>query len=245
MLFFNSGLLFLNPVGGNQATDPSPIAVGTLQDISLSVDQAVKELMGSYNVPDDVAPGRQKVTGKFTFGQVDINLFNQMMFAGTTTTGVQMINAAEAHTVPASTPWTVTVTNSAQFATDLGVQYQGGQNFLKVASAPAAGQYSVAAGVYTFSTADASKAVQISYTSTSTSGNTLTVSRQTMGWGSVCELFLENSYQAVGNGYHIFSARISKLNLPSKLEDYTKAEMDFEAYANSAGKIFEIYQISA
>jgi len=38
----------------------------------------------------------------------------------------------------------------------------------KAASAPAAGQYSVAAGVYTFNSADANKAVLISYTYTIT-----------------------------------------------------------------------------
>lgn len=244
MLFFNSGLLFVNPVAGNQATNPTPIHVGILQDISLNVDQATKELWGEYNFPADVAFGRTKVTGKFTFGELDVNLFNQAMFGLSTTAGIQLMNS-ESHSVPASSPYTVTVTNSAQFATDLGVQYQTGGNFQKVASVTAAGQYSVAAGVYTFDLADAGKAVQIAYTSTAaTSGNTLTVTQQLMGYGPVAELFLENSYQAPGNGFHIFAARLNKLNMPLKLEDYTKAEIDFEAYANSAGKVFEIYQVS-
>lgn len=243
MLFFGTGLAFINPTGGNQATNPSPVHIGTMQDISVTIDQATKELYGSYNVPDDVASGHMSISGKFSFARLDVDLFNNAMFGQATTTGVKLINT-ESHTVPSVTPWTVTVTNSATFATDLGVSYASGASFAKVASAPTVGQYSVASGVYTFATADANAAVVISYTSTSTTGKTLTISKQQLGWGPSFELYLENQYEAPGNGLHLYAAKIGKLAVPLKLDDYTKAEMDFKAYASSTGQIFDWYQVT-
>jgi Phage gp6-like head-tail connector protein len=70
----------------------------------------------------------------------------------------------EAQTIP-GTPYQVTVEAPyGNFAVDQGVNFTGGAALTKVASAPAAGQYSVdAAGKYTFAAADTAKPVQISY----------------------------------------------------------------------------------
>lgn len=72
------------------------------------------------------------------------------------------LSVAENDNIPGSGPYTITVTHSAAFVEDLGVT-KGGTPMVKVASAPAAGQYSVAAGVYTFNAADHGAAVVISY----------------------------------------------------------------------------------
>lgn len=86
----------------------------------------------------------------------------------------------ELHTVPAS-PYQVTVANSATFQQDLGVLYapngasgggsapntlgaSDGTPLTKVASAPAAGQYSVSGAVYTFNSADTGKQLVFHYT---------------------------------------------------------------------------------
>src|SRR5208283_697884 len=56
---------------------------------------------------------------------------------------------------------------SPNFDANLGVAYaSSGLQLTPVASSPAAGQYSVASGVYTFSSADAGKAVLITYSYT-------------------------------------------------------------------------------
>ncbi|MGH6974245.1 MAG: hypothetical protein ACRED6_06425 [Stellaceae bacterium] len=71
----------------------------------------------------------------------------------------------EAGTVPASSPYTVSAANAATFADDYGVVYAAtGLPLAKVAAGPAAGQYSESAGIYTFASADAGKAVLLSYT---------------------------------------------------------------------------------
>lgn len=68
---------------------------------------------------------------------------------------------AEAATIPASGAYTVSTL--ATWLKDLGVAFTGGAVLTAVASSPLAGQYTVTNGVYTFNSADASKAILISY----------------------------------------------------------------------------------
>ena len=85
----------------------------------------------------------------------------------------------EAGALPSSSPYTYTTANAANFDGDLGVVYAAsGLALIKVASAPAVGQYSVSAGVYTFSSGDAGKALLVSYSYTQTSGGSRALDRQ-------------------------------------------------------------------
>jgi hypothetical protein len=72
---------------------------------------------------------------------------------------------AEGWTVPA-TPGPYTATVAAPFgpwASDAGVSYANGVAFTAVAGTPAAGQYNVSSGVYSFASTDAGASVLISY----------------------------------------------------------------------------------
>jgi hypothetical protein len=69
----------------------------------------------------------------------------------------------EAATIPASGPYTVTVAQAAAFTSDQGVTISG-TPLTKVAGAPGAMQYAVAAGVYTFNSAQHGASAVISYT---------------------------------------------------------------------------------
>jgi hypothetical protein len=71
----------------------------------------------------------------------------------------------EAATVPAA-PGPYNVTAAAPFgpwASDAGVTYTNGAPLLAVAGAPAAGQYNVSGGVYSFAAADAGAGVLLAY----------------------------------------------------------------------------------
>jgi len=70
-------------------------------------------------------------------------------------------SVTEAATVPTS-PYQVTVSQSAEFSCDIGVTYAGSP-LVRVAANPAAGQYAVSAGVYTFAAADAGHALTVTY----------------------------------------------------------------------------------
>jgi hypothetical protein len=67
----------------------------------------------------------------------------------------------EQQTVPSAAPYTLTTLRS--WAADLGVAYVGGGALAPTPGTPAQGQYNVAGGVYTFSAADAGRAVALSY----------------------------------------------------------------------------------
>lgn len=70
---------------------------------------------------------------------------------------------SEIRTVPASTPYTVTVSGHASFSCDRVVSYTDGTALTRVNGAAAPGQYSVSAGTYTFNAADAGQHLTIGY----------------------------------------------------------------------------------
>lgn len=235
---FGSGVMFGTPAGGG-----TPVRLGVLQEVSVDVSFTTKELFGQYQFPVAIGRGTAKITGKAKFGRIDTGALASLFFNQPTVVGQSIIADAEAHTIPASTPWQVTVTNSTSFTEDLGVNYATtGQPFVKVASSPAAGQYSVAAGVYTFATADASAAVLISYGYTPSSpavGTQMTINNQFLGAATAFQTdFYQNDPTLSQQwGLRLFSCQSSKLTLATKLEDFTIPEFDFAAYANAANQI--------
>lgn len=246
MFQFGIGGLFVNPIGGNEASNPTAYELLTVQDVSVDISQELKELYGQYKFPDDIAPGQMKVSGKFTFGRIDVSVFNNIFFADTAATGIKQIQKDEAQTVGTS-PYTFVVTNSVNFQTDLGVRYAAtGAALTRTTGVPAAGYYSVSAGTYTLNAADSGVAVLVSYVwSNATSGKTVQINNQLMGYGPIFELWLSEPYQSLSgapNGIHLYSCRLSKLGQALKNNDYLKPEMDFSAFANSAGQVGELFQ---
>jgi hypothetical protein len=246
MFQFGIGALLANPTTGNLAALPNPQKFGTLQDVDVEISQKLEKLMGQNKFPDDIAPGDMAITGKAAIGNIQVDMFNQMMFAPSAglTVGVNITALNEAHSVPASSPYTITVINSTTFKTDLGVWYVGGDELQRVTSVTAAGQYSVSAGVYTFFSGDASASVLITYEYTSAStGKTMTAVNQLQGYGPVFEIYLWMPYQG-SNGMHLYACRSSKMSLPLKRSGYAIPAFDFEAFASPAGNVLDIFQTS-
>ena len=71
MFQLGSGRIFANPLGGNQAANPTPQFFGTCQDFSLEIDQKLEELRGASQFPDDVGPTDRKVSAKIGFGKIE------------------------------------------------------------------------------------------------------------------------------------------------------------------------------
>src|ERR1700761_4646920 len=123
MIQFGAGNIFALPLTtiGNPATHPTPVQPLSLQDSSVEFDQKIEQLRGQSKYADDIAPGDCDIKGKISFGQAEIIQFNNLMFSGAIAAGVtgQVPNFAGA--VPASTPFTVTVTppGSGTFAKDM------------------------------------------------------------------------------------------------------------------------------
>lgn len=159
---FGTGQLFATPVGGG-----APLRFGALQDVSVDFQGDTKELFGQYQFPLAVARGKTKVTWQANTANIDVAAYNQVFFGGTVVAGTELKQVFnEAHSVPASGQYTVTVANYAEFFQDLGVYYSTtGLPLQQVGSgSEATGKYSVSAtGVYTFHSSDASAALLFNY----------------------------------------------------------------------------------
>jgi hypothetical protein len=218
-----------------------PRQFGVLQDIEIDFDWTDKELYGQLQFPVAIARGQGKITGKAKFAQILGLLYSDIFFGVTPATGQFAVSQLEAATVPATTPYSVTPANAASYNDDLGVSYAGsGKRFNRVTTPSAAGQYSVnfASGVYTFSAADASAAVLISYTyNIATTGSKLTLTNQPMGITPTFKATFYTAYNGSGTALRLNACTATKLSLPTKLDNWTINELDFMAFADASGTI--------
>jgi hypothetical protein len=221
----------------NTAANSTPVRVGVMQSISLSEKATTKALHGSNQLPVSQARGTVNITGKMQFAQFNSRLWHDIWYGSMSSaaTGQTLAIDSEAGTVPGSSTYTVTVANSSTWVTDLGVVYAAtGLPLTRGASASAQGIYSVAAGVYTFHSSDASAAVKISYTYTATGGESLTVTNQPMGSANTFKLVLSIPFnsQKITKTYNRCIAE--SLDMSTGLEDYTKVDMGFACFTDSS-----------
>jgi hypothetical protein len=234
---FGTGNLYLTPVGGG-----APQAFGAIQDVSVSFDGDTKMLYGQNSFPLDTARGKTKITGKASFGQLNPSIYNSVFFGGSIAVGETLQAFNEAASIPATTTYTVTAANGANFKTDLGVFYAlSGAPLTQVAAgSEAVGKYSVnqTTGVYTFAVADASKAIVLNYLyGSATTGQTLTINNTLMGSIPTFQLILSNNSKAKQSTLTLLSCTSSKLDLPFKQDDYGIPSLDFSAQDDGTGRV--------
>ncbi len=235
MLVFGSG----NFYGISSAANSTPRKFATLQDVSFDMSYSMKQLYGQNNTAVDIRRGEMKFTGKAKFANINAGMLNDLFFSQTATTGLLLSAVGEAGAIPALTTYTVTVANSVTFDTDLGVVYAAtGLPFTRVASAPTVGQYTVAAGVYTFSAAHASTNVYIDYLYTSATGGTkVALSNQAMGTTPTFMGVFTSTVGGKNVTLKLNQCTSSKLSFSSKIEDYNIPELDIEVMADSGNNI--------
>lgn len=246
MIVFGVGTMYgvpLSDAAGNAiATNvASPVQFGVLQEAQGDLSFDEKTLYGAYQMPVAFGRGKGKLTFKAKAADITAQAFGALFFGVAPTAGIDSIVDNVAGTIP-TTPFqiTPTVPSSGTWIVDLGVRYAStGIALARVASAPATGQYSVAAGVYTFAAADTALSVLISYeyTASSTSQFKIPFANQLMGYAPsfLCELSLPfNGKQMTIKLNNCVS---SKLTLPFKNEDFSIQEFDFTALADSGNNI--------
>ena len=234
MLAFGTG----NFYGISSAANSTPRKFATMQDVQFDLQFTTKQLYGQNQVALDIRRGQAKFTGKAKFAQINGSMLNDLFFSQTATTGLLLSAVGEAGTVSA-TPFTVTVANVSTFDTDLGVVYAAtGTPLTRVASTPAQGQYSVAAGVYTFNSADTGVAVLIDYLYTAATGGTkVALSNQSMGTTPTFMGVFSTTASGKNVTLKLNLCTSSKLSLQTKIEDYTIPELDFEVMADASNNI--------
>lgn len=236
---FGTGQLFAMPVGGG-----APLRFGALQDVNVDFSGDIKELYGQYQFALDVARGKTKVEWKASSGNIDAQAFNTIFFGQTVATGNELLQIFnEAATVPAMATYIVTVAGAANFIMDLGVYFAtSGLPLKQVASAPAAGQYTVSvAGVYTFNVAQASAGVLINYLKESAAtGGSLAISNNLMGNTPKFQLVLSQVYNAQTFSLILYNNVAEKLTLPIKQDAHMMLDLSGRAFADAANRVARI-----
>jgi len=244
LLTFGAGNVFAKPITdayGNAVSVPTPTRVAGIQEFSLEFSGDIKEFHGSGRYALAVAQGKVKLGGKMKAALVNGRSLNTLFF-GTGTTGGTM-DAVKADTVGAvvpSTPFAITpsVPSTGTWAEDLGVVSSTGTSLTRVSSAPTTGQYSVAAGVYTFAAADVGQRMYISfrYTYTAAAAQRIDLSNLDMGQTPRFAMIYAGDFQGKRVLVNLSSVVAPKLTLASaKNDDFSIPEIEFNAQTDDAG----------
>ena len=241
---FGAGVLFGTPTTdayGNALSNPTPIQFGVAQEASVDISFDTKQLYGQNQFPVAIGRGKGKASGKFKFAQLNGLTLNSIVFGQTLTAGITSdVYDTTGAAIP-TTPYQITPTppNSGVWSFDLGVKNANGVPMTKVASAPATGQYSVAAGVYTFAAADTGLVMFINYqyTATSTTAKKSAVLSLPMGYAPTFRADIYLPYQGKSLIFTFPNCVSSKLSLATKLDDFMVPEIDFEIFADSSNHL--------
>ena len=223
---FGSGYFYGVPTAAN----PTPTAFGAAQNMSADFKRDIKPLWGTNQLPIEIASGKLTVTGKVEMATLNGRLVNDLLLGTTLAAGETIVQRNELGAVPSpSGPYTITVANSATWTVDLGVV--NSTTFVplvRVASGPTTGQYSVAAGVYTFAAADAGNILKISYEYTQTSsGQTVIMTNQPMGKVGNFQAVMSFNFGSEKSTLQFNNAMSSGFSLATKLDDYMMPSFDF------------------
>jgi hypothetical protein len=240
MFVFGSGVLIGTPLN---VPTPTPINFGLVQKVSVDTSVSVKELYGQYAFPVAVGSGTRKVTCKASLARFSGQALGRLFYNQIPTPGSTISQFAEVHSVPGSSPFTITVSNATHFVADQGVVYAlTGLPLIAVASAPVTGQYAVntTTGVYTFATGDQAAGVLISYTYTSSSqGESLAIGNPLIGPTStfMATLFATDPTTNAQFSVTLNQCVASKFSFDTSIEDFAKPDFEFQAFANAAGQV--------
>ena len=227
---FSSGIMYgINTDNGGAV----PEEFGLLQNVSIEFNRDIKTLHGENQFPALCATGMSTITGRAAHGRIFGSLYADIFFGESVATGALVVAHNEAANVTATT---VTVANSATFSDDLGVYLTTGERLTQVATTPAAKQYTVAAGVYTFNVAQTGAAVKISYLYASATGKKVVIHNQFMGVTPSFRMVLMNPGRTQ-RGSAPFSLVLNsctsgKLTFPTRLGEFALPEFDFQGYAD-------------
>ncbi len=236
MYSFGTGILLGTRTDIPNAT---PVNFGLVQEVTIEETATIKELHGQFQRAIVEARGTIKTTGKAKVARISGLAFAHLFYGVTPVAGQLATAFAEAGTIPASSPFTLTVANAGEYSDDNGVVYLAtGFPLTKVATTPDAGEYSVSAGVYSFNAADTAKAVLVSYTySVIGSGHKLMVTNQLLGTTPTFQAQFYTTFQGQAVSLKLNNCTSSKLSFKTKLEDFVMPEFDFSCFADAAGNV--------
>jgi hypothetical protein len=240
---FHSGYLYVKASSSN----PTPRRIATLQEVSFAFKGSNKELMGEMQFAEAVGRSDIKITGKAKTGKFVADAFNDIFFNQSATTGHKKVAYDEAGVVTVG--HTYTVDNDDDFVEDLGVALVStGAQMKRVASSPAAGEYSVneSTGVYTFNTANDGAAIIVSYVySDDTAGKTIPIINTLAGEAPTFQSIFFNKFQGETVYLKLNAVVAENLDFGFKTGDFAMPDFSFSAQADTAGNVGEYSQSRA
>lgn len=244
MITFGTGKIVAVPkrlADGTAIATPTPVVLGTLQNISVDLSVEMKTLYGSKRYPIAAGQGKGKIEVTAKYAEIDGGILGNLFLGATATAGIKAAVSDYATSVPA-TPYQVTVAppSSGTFVEDLGVfNADTGVQYTRVASSPATGEYTVTAGgQYEFAAADTGDSILISYEYSVTSGGSVyTLNNQVMGYTPSFSLLLQNDYDGKHLVCKLNKAVSGQLNLPFTNDDFGVYDFKAEAFDNGAGNL--------
>lgn len=245
MINFGTGKIVAVPTqlaDGTAIANPTPVILGTMQDIAVDMSVELKGLYGSKRFPIATGQGKGKIEVKAKYAEINGEILGSLYFGKAATAGIKAAVFDSAGTIP-GTPYQLTMAppNSGTYVADLGVVFSStGVQLTRVASAPATGQYSVntATGVYTFAAADTTKGVLISYEySAAAGGNVWTITNDVMGTTPAFSLLLQNAFDGKNLVCKLNKCVSGKMALPFKSDDFAIYDFDAQANADAAGNV--------
>jgi len=229
-------------------TVPAPVNVGFAQEFSIEAAGTTKQLFGQKQWPLAVARGTIKGTGKFKAATIS-GLAWSALFYGITASTSNMVAWTIGSTFTTSTSvTTLQVGSTTTFDTDLGITYAAsGLPLQRVSTgSEATGKYSLTTGtpgLYNFAAGDQGVAIKVTYTATTTTGQSLLVTNQLIGSTPTFQLdYYTNFNQPAAKPFvvRIYSSVAAKHMMAFKLEDFMIPEFDFDLFANASDQVYNM-----
>jgi hypothetical protein len=232
---FGSGLLFGKPVAGNLAANPTPYKFGVLQEVDVQFKGDLKKLYGQKQFAVATARGKLECSIKGKIAVFDVGMLNQLYFAqSAVAVGYDKLSPDEQVVICVTTN-TATVAHNP-IVDDWGMQDSSGQQYQNTTNvlAIAANQYFVnlTSGVYTVNGAVGTLRISYSYNQ-NTTGTTITLSNQLMGYAPELKMFLYNSFRNKYLALALNDVTLGTISMPSKLEDFWISDFDGNANADA------------
>lgn len=235
---FGSGLLTGQRNDTDAGTQVTPQRFGALQDVSIEFNGDIKELFSTQQFPIDVARGKTKIMGKAKVAEIKAQMYNQIFFGQTLSTGgvkyaynESVAGAVVAYTVANSVGGTPIVDEGVFFVTT-------GNQLAYVTSAPTTGQYGFVGttGVYTFNVLD-TVGKFVNYLYVTTAGFNINIGNPFMGTTPQFKMTLFQPFE--GNQVVLILNKCvsSRLTFPTRIDDYVIQDFDFSAFADGGGQV--------
>lgn len=237
---FGSGIL--TGLRTDNSGTNTPLRFGALQDVSVEFTGDTKELFSTQQFPIDTARGKTKITGKAKVAEIKAQMYNELFFGQTLTTGQLKYAFNESTTLSNTTVApSYTVANSGSTPlVDQGVfNATSGNQLSAVASSPVSNQYTfnVSTGVYSFSTFSNNQGVLTNYTYNVASGFNIAIGNPQMGVTPRFQATLMQQYENQQIVLVLYACVSNRLSYPTRIDDYLIQDLDFNAYANPAGNV--------